>query len=289
MAESGIMTYQHGSRRRNGAAGASRVSRLAVARSHESQETWFGHVPERARRHTEPRPASSGRGGNAAHSTAQTSWFDIVIAAFWQRCLRLLPVAWRIPERTAASDEPAIAALGSVEVRHVPAACFVGTCVHGEPAQARETALRRLTKYLNGDNRQGAVLRAERMLIQQQLEPLLWRISVRLPTVSDDHIAPAPRAPKVKLWSVPPGWLAVVQMSGRPVYTAVARGDAMVLDAITNTDWVATGAPMIRVHASGPVRWFAGGFEVAVPVMPRRHNDLRYNADLAIVEHLPAG
>jgi len=46
---------------------------------------------------------------------------------------------------------------------------YVGTCVHGEPAQALQTALRRLTSYLNGDNRGGAILRAERPVIQQQL------------------------------------------------------------------------------------------------------------------------
>ncbi len=197
IAGSGIATYHHGfATCQNGAAWASRASRPTVARSYESQETWFGHVPERVRRHTEPRPAPSGRDGNTAHaSTTWTSWFDIVIAALRHRCLRLLPVAWRIPRRAAASDELAIASLGSVEIRRVPAACFVGTCVHGEPARARETALRRLTNYLNGDNRQGAVLRAERPVIQQQLEPLLWRISVQLPMVSDDRIAPAPRAP----------------------------------------------------------------------------------------------
>jgi len=87
--------------------------------------------------------------------------------------------------------------------------------------------------------------------------------------VTDEHIAPPPRAPKVKLWSVQSGWLAVLRMSGRPAYGAVAGGDAMVLNAIADTEWVATGAPMIRLHKSGPAQWFIGGFEVAVPVAPR--------------------
>ena len=227
--------------------------------------------------------------GNAANGVARTSCSDSVIAALRQLCLRLLPIAWRIPRRRDASDELFIASLGSVEIRCMPAGCFVGTCVNGEPAQARETALKRLTNYLNGDNRGGVVLRAERPVIQQQLGPRLWRISVRLPMVPDDRIAPPPRAPKVKLWSVQTGWLAVVRMSGRPAYSAVAGGDAMVLDAIADTEWVATGAPRIRLHASGPMQWFTGGFEVAVPVAPRCHDEVHYNADFSIVERLPAG
>jgi hypothetical protein len=249
----GIVTYRHGSRRHNRARWANRVSAPSVSRNHESRQTWFGHV----------------------------------IAALRQRGLRLLPVVWRLPRRRVASDEAAIASLGSVEIRRMPAAWFVGTCVHGEPAQAHDTGLQRLIGYLNGENHGSAVLQAERPVIQQQLGPQLWRISVRL--VGDDAIAPAPHAPKVKLWSVPPGWLAVLRMAGSAVHGAVASGDARVLDAIANTDWVATGTPMIRLHASGPVQWVRGGFEVAVPVAPRGHDDLRCNTDFAIEERLPAG
>jgi hypothetical protein len=214
--------------------------------------------------------------------------FDIVIAALWQRCLRLLPLAWRIPRRREATDHSAIGSLGLVEIHRTPAACFVGTCVHGEPDRARDTALQRLTNYLNGDNRSSAVLQAERPVIQQQLGPRLWRISVQLSMLPIDGLTPVPRAPKVRLWSAQPGWLAIVRMSGRPTYGAVTGGGATVLNAIANTEWVATGSPMMRLHASGPVRWFTGGFDVAVPVAPRR-SDTHYTADLCIVEHLPAG
>ena len=170
----------------------------------------------------------------------------------------------------------------------MPAGCFIGTCVNGEPAQALETALKRLTSYLNGDNRGAVVLQAERPVILQQVGPLRWRISVRLPMVPDTLIAPAPRAPKVKLWSVPPGCLAVVPISGRAGHSAVAGGDAMVLDAIANTEWVPTGAPMIRLHRSGPMQWFTGGFEVVVQVAPRCHDEEQSNAAIFSVEHSPA-
>jgi hypothetical protein len=285
----GIVTHRHGSRRRNGGAWASRASLSAIARSRDSRETWFGHAPGGADRQAEPRHPPLERARSAANGAARMSWFDAMTAALWRRCLRLLPIGWRIPRRRETSDESAIAYLGPVEIRRMPAGRFVGTCVNGEPAQARETALRRLTSYLNGDNRGGAILRAERPLIQQQLGPRLWRISVRLPMVADDRIAPPPRAPKVKLWVVQPGWLAVLRMSGRPAHSAVTGGDAMVLNAIADTEWVATGSPMIRLRGSGLVQWFIGGFEVAVPVAPRCHDDPRYNADFSIVERLPVG
>jgi hypothetical protein len=69
----------------------------------------------------------------------------------------------------------------------------------------------------------------------------------------------------------------------------VAGGDAIVLGAIANLEWVATGAPMIDLHASGPVRWYIGGFEVAVPVTSRHcHNDAQSNVGSPVAEHLPA-
>jgi hypothetical protein len=229
------------------------------------------------------------RAGNTPNLAGPTSWFDSVIAALRQLGLRLLPIAWRIPRQREDAAEPALESLGAVQIRRAPAACFVGTCVQGELPQARDTALRRLTNYLNGENCSGAVLQGVRPVIQQQIGPLLWRISLQLPGTSDDMVPPSPRAPKVNLWSTQPAWLAVVRMSGRPVYSAVAGGDAMVLNALATTDWVATGAPMLLLHAAGPLRWFSRRFEVAVPVAPRRRDEAPYNADTSVVEHLWAG
>jgi SOUL heme-binding protein len=281
--------YRHGSRRQNGGPQARRALHPAAARDHERRQARFGHVPEDEGRQTGSRHAQPGPLDGAANCLVRMAWSAIVIAALRKRCISLLPVAWRIPRWHEAHGEPVVDSLGPVEIGHVPAAGFVGTCVHGEPANARHTGLQRLTGYLNGDNSGGAVLRAEGPVIQQQLGPQLWLISVRLPMVRDDAIAPAPRAPKVKLWPEQPGWLAVVRMSGRPAHDAVAAGDAMVLDAIANTDWVATGAPMVRLRASRSVQWFASSFEVAVPVVPRCHDHGQFTAALSTVEHLPAG
>jgi hypothetical protein len=141
--------------------------------------------------------------------------------------------------------------------------------VKGEPAQARETALRRLAKYTHGYNRSDAILGTVRPVMQQQQAPGRWLIGVRLAKAGDAFTAPAPSAPKVKLVSREAEMLAVVRMAGRPAHRSVAGGDAIILNAIDSTDWIATGSPMIRLHARGPLRWFARGFEVAVPVALR--------------------
>ncbi len=283
-----MVTVRHASRRQNGANRARHASPRAVTRNHESRETWFGHVPDGADRQTIPRPVAPGRVGITTPGPPKMHWFAIVIAALRQRCLRLLPLGWRIPRRREVSDERVIASFGSVTIRRMPAALFVGTCVHGEPAQARDKALQRLTDYLNGDNHLGVVPQAELPVIQQQLGPQLWRFSVRLQLRPADAIAPPPRAPKVKLWSTQPECMAVVRMHGRPAYGAVSSGDAMVLNAIASTDWTATGAAMTRLYAAGPVRWFRAGFEVVVPVVSRCRNDVQYNAAASVGERLPA-
>jgi hypothetical protein len=276
------MTFRHRSLRYSCGAWASRTSSAAIGRSHDSRATWFGHVAETTRRPTELRRRT-------ANHVPRLSWFDTVIAALRQQCLRRLPVAWRIPRPREVFDETVFETFGAVEIRRMPAACYVRTCVHGEPSPARDTALRRLTNYLNGDNRGGAILHAVRPVIQQQLGPHRWQVSVRLPQVSDSVVLPAPRAPKVKLWSAQPGWFAFVRMSGRPAHTAVSGGDAIVLNAIANSDWVATGAPMIRLQVSGPLQWFTSGFEVAVPVAPRFLDDVRNSAGSSVRERLSTG
>ena len=266
---------------------------LAAARKHAGRDTFFGHAVEDAhprpgpqdgqdglppewnfafaRREAEsPRPRS---GGNTPNSTMRVSWFGAaLIAALRRRQARLVPAEWRIARQPAASGETIVASFGPVTIRRIPAGCFAVTCVNGEPAQARETAVRRLADYLNGNNRDAVRLDAERPVIQQQVGPRLWRISARLRTPGTAAEAPASRTPKVKLLSRDSTWLAIVRMTGQPTFGQVASGDTIVLDAITNTEWVATGAPMIRLHASGPVQWLAGGFEIAVPVAPR-HRD----------------
>jgi hypothetical protein len=211
-------------------------------------------------------PASEATGDNDAgnHRSGAT------IAALLRWCSRLIPAEWGIWRWREVSDETVIASLGSVEIRQTAADWVAQTCVKGDAAQARETALRRLVKYTRGDNLGAVRLDAERPVIQQQLGPRRWRISVRLSNFDHARTAPAPLAPKVEVVARDPEILAVVRLTGRPSYDLVTGGDAIVLDAIANSEWVATGPARIRLCTPGPLPRFTGRFEVAVPVATRR-------------------
>jgi hypothetical protein len=216
--------------------------------------------------------------GNQSRPIAETTAKDapgrpgpgaVLIAGLWRVCSKVLPSNWLIPRWRAASCETVIASRGSVGIHQIPAGWIAQTCVKGDPAQARETALRRLAKYTHGNNRSGAILNTVRPVMQQQQAPGRWLIGVRLAGNGDALAAPAPCAPKVKLVSREAATLAVVRVAGRPTHGSIAGGDAIILDALDGTDWIATGSPMIRLHARGPLQWFSGGFEVAVPVAAR--------------------
>jgi hypothetical protein len=194
------------------------------------------------------------------------------IAALLRRCARLISAEWLMSRWRGTPDETIIASHRSVEIRQTAAACIARTCVKGDAAQARATALRRLAKYTNGDNRGAVCLRVERPVIQQQLEPRRWRVSVRLSDVENARTAPAPLAPKVEVVAREPEMLAVVRMDGRPSHDMVSFGDAIILDAISDTEWVAIGPAIIRLHMPGPILRFIVGFEVAVPVSARNGN-----------------
>ena len=128
--------------------------------------------------------------------------------------------------------------------------------------------MRRLIRYTNGDHPGGGKLDAVRPVMQHALKPGRWLIGIRL-TPDDAGTAPTPHSPKVKLVSTESEFVAVVRMLGPPSSAAVARGDIIALTAISGTEWIATGVSIIRVHRQSPVRWFATGFEVAVPVRSR--------------------
>jgi len=183
---------------------------------------------------------------------------------------RLIPAEARIRRPRGTSPEAIVASLGAVEIHQVPTGCFVRTCANGEPAQARETALKRLTEYLDGNNIGAVRLDAERPVVLEQRGQRRWRISLRLSLPGDGLTAPTPCASKVKLEARETELFAVVRMAGHPDHDTIAWGDAIVLDALTASHWVAIGIPIIRLPASGFTRWFKPDFEIAVPVAPRQ-------------------
>jgi hypothetical protein len=135
------------------------------------------------------------------------------IAAMLKSCLRSLPWNRSLPRWRGTVDETIVASHGRMEIRLLPAGFVARTCVKGEVGQARETGLRRLAKYTRGDNLDGARLHAARLVVQQQVAPGRWLISVPLQTVGDDATAPCPRDTKIKLVLLDTEMFAVVGVS----------------------------------------------------------------------------
>jgi hypothetical protein len=249
------------------AAGSARVP--AAMRHRVPRETGFATGPSVPA--SEPRENQSRRTAETAANadTSRSSSGKVMKAGLLRLCLKVLPANWLVPRWRAAPVESVIASRGSVEIRQIPAGCVAQTCVKGEPAKARETALRRLAKYTHGNNWSSAIFGTVRPVMQQEQAPGRWLIGVRLAKFGDTLTAPAPCEPKVKLISRAPEMLAVVRVAGRPAHGSINAGDAIILNAIDGTDWIATGSPMIRLHVRGPLQWLGSSFEVAVPVAPR--------------------
>jgi hypothetical protein len=183
--------------------------------------------------------------------------------------MRLVPVEWQMLRWRDTPDETVVATRGRVEIRRVRACRLVQTCVNGDAAQSRDIGLRRLVSYLNGENRDAVVLAGSRPIIQQQIAARRWLIGVRLPMAWNDRAAPLPLMREVELLPVECETIAVVRMSGRPTFDRVAGGDMIVLDTISNSNWIATGAARIQFRAPNALLRITGGFEVAVPVVER--------------------
>jgi hypothetical protein len=182
---------------------------------------------------------------------------------------RLIPAEWLMLRWRETPGETIVATHGLVEIRRMPTCRVVQTCAKGDAAQSRETGLRRLVSYLNGENRDAVALAGSRPIIQQQIGARRWLISVVLPATGDDQPAPSPLARKVKVVPLESETFAIVRVSGRPSLERIARGDMIVLDAIANSNWIAAGVARIRLHAPGALLRITGGFEVAVPVVKR--------------------
>jgi hypothetical protein len=243
------------------------VDMPVATRSPRRRETAYGAMPPAPEPHrthlyrtvAQPKECDSPRRSIGAR----------LLNALRDRGARLIPAEWRALRWREATGETLVASYGTVEIRRTPGGCVARTCVKGDLAQARETALRRILKYMNGENRSAIALAGNRPVMQQQLEPRRWLISVRLTEIQTVGAAPTPLGPKVKVVELEPEMLAVVRVAGRPGRGSVSSGDAIILAAIANTKWVATGPATIRSRRPGSICWLTGGFEVAVPVVSR--------------------
>lgn len=245
------------------------VRRSVAARPLDRAETFFGALPAPdTRSEAGSTPAAADEPPERGRSAR---WW---IANHLGRFARPIFAGWRIPRWRRASGERLVATFGSVEIRQTSAARVAQTCVKGDAAQARATALRRLAKYASGDNRGAVALCVERPVMQQQIEPRRWLVSVRLSNEGNPRSAPVPMASKIQVVAWEPETLAVPRMDGRPSHDLISFGDAIILDAISCSAWAAVGSARIRLHVPRYFPWLVGGFEVVVPVTARNANGM---------------
>jgi hypothetical protein len=171
-----------------------------------------------------------------------------------------------------ANPETVVSCHGAVEIRQTPAGFSVQTCVKGEPARARATALQRLANYLTRTDRGGTRLRVAGPLLQREEAPGRWLISVGLPGVEDALVAAVSRNGKVRIRPVQPELHAVLFMYGRPTPKALARADAAIRATLARTMWVPSGGPTIRLRRPLAILPFAGSFEIALPVVGQQYH-----------------
>ena len=169
------------------------------------------------------------------------------------------------------AEELILARHGPVEIRQTLAGWSLETCVTGAPERARVIALRRLGRYVNGENRGKAQLRVMRPLVQAEEAAGRWRLRVALPGVERAFVAAAGRNGEVRLRALDSETLAVIRVLGRPTPLAVRHAETAIRCAITPTRWTPTGNAMLRLHAPPVVPPFLGRFEVAVPVVEQTH------------------
>lgn len=183
---------------------------------------------------------------------------------------RWVPPEWRLFGAAMPHAERLVSHCGPVEIRAVPAGFIAETCVKGPSTPALKTALRRLATYVGGGNRGRVRLRTCRPVTQCPDTVDRWRTRVMLRDVTNTQIAMIARNGKVRLSSVPEELVAVVCVPGRPTAELVARGEAEIVAALLGTNWVVTGAAMVRLHSPPRTRLLGGWFEVAFPVSELR-------------------
>ena len=204
----------------------------------------------------------------AARSRGNTGF----IARLLERFPRLFPPHWPLLRFGETSPETVVSRHGAVEIRRTRAGLSAQTRVKGEFSQARGTALRRLAIYVGGGNRGGKQLRIMRPVVQRLDAPGRWQVCIGIDDSPSALLMAASPQGRVRIRAVPSEILAVLRLTGCPSPLAIERGAATIIDAIANTEWMAAGEPMIRLHRPPAILPFANRFEVAMSLTNRRYN-----------------
>jgi hypothetical protein len=183
------------------------------------------------------------------------------------------------PSYTTLAETPAF------EVRRYGDRVAADTLVDADPEAARNVGFRRLAGYIFGDNRasekiamtapveqagggeaeaadgEGERIAMTAPVAQAEAEGG-WRIRFFLPEGYTAEGAPVPTDPQVTITTVPGETVAVRRFSGSRSAEAVADETNALLDAVADSDWRATGAP---------VAWF---YDPPWTLPPMRRNEV---------------
>ncbi|HUC16243.1 MAG TPA: hypothetical protein VMA37_00970 [Acetobacteraceae bacterium] len=162
--------------------------------------------------------------------------------------------------------EAVIASCGTVEIRQTESGFAAETCVKGELGEARVTALERLGRFIRRSHRDSISLRTIRPLVQTAQEPDRWLVRIGL---ADGGAAAASRKDRVTIRFLPAETIAIVGLSSSDAPRLIARGAAMIRDAIAETPWEEAGSPMLRLCSPLAIMPFAGRLEVGLRVVRR--------------------
>jgi hypothetical protein len=185
-------------------------------------------------------------------------------SARWATCL--LPARWRLLRQRVALGETVLTTPGLVQVRRTRACVIARTAVKGELEAALQIALRRLADYSGGDNCEGLAVRVARPVLLRPDASGRWLVQIGLPSEYSRFSAPVPCNHKVRILAQPPETLAIMRLSGPAQRSERARGEGVILAAIADSLWIASGTPVLRLCALPGLLPWSGRFELAVPV-----------------------
>lgn len=183
-----------------------------------------------------------------------------------KRIYQRIPADWLFLRLSRLPNETVLASHGLIQIRQLTPTCVAETCAKGELDAARGTALKRLVRYVTGENYNGIPVAIMRPVVLQEQAPGRWLIRVELPEVSSAPAAPTPCTRKIKVALRDAEIVAVARVARRPTRRALKAGEAAIVAALAGTKWHVAGAPMIRLSAPCSILPFRGSFEVAVPV-----------------------
>jgi len=166
----------------------------------------------------------------------------------------------------AVLQEEVLARFGAIEIRRIPAGWCLHTAVKGAPDVARETGLRRMVAYVARRTPSDRKLHAVRPLMQTREAPNRWRLSVPLGAMDSTTAALTAGGGRVRLHATPSVTLAVMSVRGRPTPEAIEDADARLREALAGTEWISTGAAILRLHRPLGLLPLLARFQIAVPV-----------------------